>query len=383
MSTRNLRIIMNGVTGRLGTNQHLVRSLLAIRREGGVRCQGGVVLMPEPVLLGRNPDKLKQLSVAHGGLEWSTDSEACLADARNEIYFDVSATVGRRERALAAIAAGKHVYLEKPIAGDRDEALAIARGAQAAGVRNGVVQDKIYLPGLQKLRKVIESGALGRMLTVRLDFGWWIFDGALHPSQRSSWNYKRAEGGGLVLDMFPHWRYIVETLFGTMTSVSCRMATRIPRRIDERGEPYDVDVEDEAFATVELDGGVTVQIASSWVTRVRREDMLTIQVDGTDGSAYATLHRCFLQPLAATPRPRWDVDVFQDNDHLAKWQEVPSMDPYLNSYRMGWELFLRHVQDGSPFPSPLISGARALQLVDACYRSHAERRWVDLPELSS
>jgi predicted dehydrogenase len=376
-----MRIIMEGVTGRLGTNQHLVRSLLAIRKDGGLRCAAGVV-MPEAVLLGRNPAKLAALAAAHGGLAWSTDRAACLADPANEIYFDVSATGGRTARALEAIAAGKHLYLEKPVAGSLEEALRIARAAAAAGLKSGVVQDKIYLPGFQKLRKVIDTGLLGRLLSVKLDFGWWIFDGDLHPAQRSSWNYKRAEGGGLVLDMFPHWRYITENLFGEIRAVTCRIATRVPQRRDERGEPYQVDVEDEALATFELADGVFVQVSSSWNTRVRGDDMLTVKADGTLGSAACTLHRCFIQPLAATPRPRWDVDTPVDNRHFDHWQEVPGMEPYTNSYRTGWEMFLRHVVDGAPFPSPLIAGAKGLQLIEGCYRSDRERRWVDLPELS-
>jgi predicted dehydrogenase len=376
-----MRIVMEGVTGRLGTNQHLVRSLLAIRKDGGLRCASGTVL-PEPLLLGRNPAKLAALAEAHGGLAWSTDRAACLADPATEIYFDVSATGGRTERALQAIAAGKHVYLEKPVAGSLEDAMRITRAALAAGVKSGVVQDKIYLPGFQKLRKVIDSGQLGRLLSVKLDFGWWIFDGELHPAQRSSWNYKRAEGGGLVLDMFPHWRYITESLFGPVRAVTCRVATRVPQRRDEQGRRYDVDVEDEAVATFELADGVFAQVSSSWNTRVRGEDMLTVKADGTLGSASCTLHRCFIQPLAATPRPRWDVDAYVDNRHLEHWQEVPDFGPYANSYRTGWEMFIRHVADGAPFPSPMLAGAKGLQLIEACYRSDKERRWVDLPELT-
>ncbi|MGX9963508.1 Gfo/Idh/MocA family protein [Roseomonas sp. F4] len=382
MSDRSLRIVMDGVTGRLGTNQHLIRSLMAIRKEGGLPLSDGTRLLPEPILLGRNPAKLEALAKAQGGLEWSTDRAACLADARNAIYFDVSATGGRHERALAAIAAGKHVYLEKPIAATVAEALEIALAAQVAGVKHGVVQDKIYLPGFLKLRSVIDTGLLGRVHAAKLDFGWWIFDGTLHPSQRSSWNYKRAEGGGLVLDMFPHWRYIVETLLGPIRAVSCRIATRVPERRDERGQPYAVDVEDEATGQFELESGALVQVSASWSTRVSGEDMLTVKLDGALGSALCSLHRCRIQPLAATPRPRWDVDVPEDNRHEAHWQEVPGMEPYTNSYRRGWELFLRHVAEDAPFPSPLLAGAKGLQLIDACYQSDRERRWIDLPELS-
>ena len=379
MATQKINIVFEGATGRLGGNQHL-RALLDICREGGLSLRNGDRLVPEPVLLGRNPDKLAALAAAHG-LTWSTDREACLADAKNTIYFDVSATAGRSTRAQAAIAAGKHVYLEKPIAQSLPEALALVRQAQRAGVKHGVVQDKLFLPGLQKLRRVRDSGFLGTVLSAKLDFGWWIFDGELYPAQRSSWNYQKILGGGLVLDMFPHWRYIIDNLIGEIAAISCRVSTQVPRRRDEQGQLYDVDVEDGALATFELAGGVLVQVASSWASRVKRDDMLTLQVDGTAGSAVCGLHSCLVQSLATTPKPLWNIDAPRKERFDDQWQEVPDVDGYMNSYRAGWNLFLRHVAEDSPFPSPLLEGAKGIQLVDACYRSHAERCWVDIPAL--
>ena len=382
MASKSIRILMDGVTGRLGQNQHLVRSLLAIRNEGGLVLANGDRLVPEPVLLGRNAEKLAALASAHGGLAWSTDVAASLADPAVEIYFDAALTAGRVGRAKRAIAAGKHIYLEKPVADSLDDALDLYRAAKAAGVKHGVVQDKVFLPGFHKLRKVRDAGFFGRILSVRLEFGWWVFDGELFPSQRSSWNYKKREGGGLILDMFPHWRYILENLVGNIEAVSCRKTTQVPKRRDERGEPYDVDVEDEVFATLQIEGGILAQIDCSWASRVRRDDMLTMKIDGTLGSAVTTLHRCFIQPLAGTPKPVWSVDVLQATDFNAQWQEVPDVDVNKNSYRCGWELFLKHVVDGTPFPSPLLAGAKGVQLAEACYRSDAERRWIDLPVLS-
>lgn len=381
MATRPIRIIMDGVTGRLGQNQHLIRSILAIARDGGLLLANGDRLMPQPILLGRNAEKLAALAAAHGGLPWSIDTSAVLADPENTIYFDVAATGGRVARAKRAIAAGKHVYLEKPVADSVETAMDLARTAQAAGVKSGTVQDKLFLPGFHKLRTVRDSGFFGEILSMRLDFGWWVFDGTDHASQRSSWNYKKSEGGGLVLDMFPHWRYIIDTLVAPIRAVTCRTRTTVPSRIDEAGRRYDVDVEDEVFATFELEGGVLAQVSSSWSNRVRRDDMLTLQIDGTKGSALTTLHQCFIQPSAATPKPIWNVDVRQDNRHHERWQEVPDVDAYTNSYRSGWELFLRHVVDGGAFPSPLVAGARGVQLAEACYRSNRERRWVDLDPL--
>lgn len=381
MATRSIRIVMDGVTGRLGQNQHLARSIMAIRRDGGLPLAGDDRLMPEPILLGRNAEKLAALAAAYDGLAWTTDATSVLADPSVEVYFDVAATAGRVERAQRAIAAGKHIYLEKPIASDVEAALSLARAAAEAGVKNGVVQDKLFLPGLAKLALLRDSGFFGTVLSAKLDFGWWVFDGTLRAPQRASWNYRKADGGGLILDMFPHWRYIVDHLVGPIRAVSCRRATRVPRRLDEAGRPYDVDVEDEAVATFELDGGVFVQVGSSWATRVKRDDLFQLQIDGTAGSAIAGLHDCRIQPAAATPKALWDVDVPPRTDFGAEWLDMPELGPHVNSYRKGWELFLRHVVEDTPFPSPLIEGAKGVQLAEGCYRSDAERRWVELPML--
>ena len=380
MSCEKIHIVIEGATGRLGGSQHL-RALLDIRREGGLPLKNGTRLVTEPVLLGRNADKLAALAATHG-LRWSTDRAATLADTSNSIYFDVSATAGRVARAEGALAAGKHLYLEKPIAESMDDALKLVEAAQRAGVRHGVVQDKLFLPGFRKLKRVRDSGFLGKILSAKLDFGWWVFDGELTPSQRSSWNYRKSEGGGLVLDMFPHWRYIVDQVVAPIRSVSCRVSTAVPQRRDEKGQRYEVDVEDIAVGTFELEGGALLQVNSSWATRVKRDDMLTLQVDGTLGSAVCGLHRCYVQSMATTPKPAWNIEADRKEDFNDQWQEVPDVEPYKNSYRAGWELFLRHVAEGSPFPSPLIEGAKGIQLVDACYRSSSERRWVDLPPLA-
>lgn len=382
MAEKIIRIVMEGVTGRLGTNQHLIRSLLAIRSEGGLPLRNGDRLVPEPVLLGRNAEKVAALAAAHGGLKWSTDTGACLADPSIEIYFDVAATGGRLERAKRAIAADKHIYLEKPIANSADEAMELVRAAKAKGVKAAAVQDKVFLPGFHKLRKVKESGFFGRILSARIEAGWWVFDGELYPSQRSSWNYRKADGGGLVLDMYPHYHYLVESLMGRVTSVSCRRVTQIPKRIDEAGKPYAVDVEDEVFATFETEGGAIAQVNSSWASRVKRDDLIQIQIDGTLGSAVAGGHKCFTQSLAATPKPAWNVEVPQAMDFDAQWQEVPDIEPFKNSYRAGWELFLRHVVQDDPLTSPLIEGARDVQLAEALYRSDRERRWIDIAALA-
>jgi predicted dehydrogenase len=380
MTTRTLGIVIDGATGRLGTTQHL-RALLEMRREGGLPLANGDRLMPEPVLLGRDPEKLAALAERSGGLKWTTDRDTALADPAIGIYFDASATGGRPERVRAAFAAGKHVYVEKPVAENLEAALGLARAAERADKKGGVVQDKLFLPGLKKLRRLYDANYFGRVLSIRLDFGWWVFDGEMIPAQRPSWNYIRATGGGLILDMFAHWRYIFDRLLGPIKAVSCRHATLQPRRIDESGRPYDVDVEDHAFALFELEGGVMAQIASSWANRVKRDDLLQIQIDGSAGSAVAGLHRCFVQPAVATPRPFFSPETPQAMNFDAQWQELPDLEPFENGYRAGWELFLRHVAEDAPFPAPLLEGAKSVQLAEACYQSHRERRWVDLPKL--
>ena len=381
MGNRMVGVVVEGATGRLGTTQHL-RSLMAIRSEGGLPLANGDRLVPEPVLLGRNPARLSALAAANGGLRWSIDGDTCLADPDIAIYFDASATGGRPARVGTALDAGKHVYVEKPLAETLADAMDLARRAERAGLKNGVVQDKLFLPGLTKLRKLYEADFFGRVLSVRLDFGWWVFDGTPYPAQRPSWNYRKATGGGLILDMFAHWRYIFDRLLGEIKAVSCRHITALPERCDETGNPYRVDVEDTAFAIFELAGGVPAQVGSSWASRVKRDDLLQIQVDGTRGSAVGGLHRCFVQPLIATPKPFFDPERPQPMVFNEQWQEMPDVEPVRNGYRAGWELFLRHVAEDAPFPSPFLEGAKSVQLAEACYQSHRERRWIDLPALT-
>jgi predicted dehydrogenase len=381
MGERTIGIAIEGATGRLGTTQHL-RSLMAIRSEGGLALANGDRLVPEPVLLGRNAARLAALAAANGGLKWRTDRDACLADPGIAIYFDASATGGRPARAAAALDAGKHVYVEKPLAETLADALDLVRRAERAGLKSGVVQDKLFLPGLTKLRKLYEADFFGRVLSIRLDFGWWVFDGTPYPAQRPSWNYRKATGGGLILDMFAHWRYIFDRLLGEIKAVSCAHTTALPRRRDENGEWYDVDVEDTAFAIFELANGALAQISSSWAARVKRDDLLQIQVDGTRGSSVCGLHRCFVQPAVVTPKPFFDPERPQPMVFNEQWQEMPDVEPVRNGYRAGWELFLKHVAEGAPFPSPFLEGAKSVQLAEACYQSQSERRWIDLTHLN-
>jgi predicted dehydrogenase len=384
MAERRLGIIMNGVTGRMGTNQHLVRSIAAIRQDGGLRLANGDRLMPDPILVGRSREKLEALGRAHGVERISTDLDACLSDPKDELFFDAATTQRRAGLIEQAIAAGKHVYVEKPTADRLEDALRVARLAEAAGIRHGVVQDKLFLPGLRKLKLVIDSGFLGRICAVKGEFGYWVFEGDLQPAQRPSWNYKAAEGGGIILDMLCHWRYVLDNLFGEVEAVSCLGATHIPTRIGEDGEPYTADVDDAAYATFQLKGGVVAQINSSWVTRVRRDDLATFHVDGTHGSAVAGLQRCWTQSRVNTPKPVWNPDIPQPIDFFAGWQEVPNSQDYPNGFRVQWEMFLRYLVGEAPsFPWDLMAGARGVQLAEAGLRSWRERRWIDLPKLEA
>jgi predicted dehydrogenase len=381
MATQRLGIIMNGVTGRMGTNQHLVRSIVAIRAQGGVPLRNGDRVMPDPILIGRNADKLRALAQAHGIERYDTDLERALANRDDTVFFDAATTQMRPALLKRAIAAGKHVYCEKPIAVTLAEALDIARTAERAGIRNGAVQDKLFLPGLLKLRMLRDAGFFGRMLSVRGEFGYWVFEGDLQPPQRPSWNYRAEEGGGIILDMMCHWRYVLDNLFGAVKSVSCVGATHIPKRWDENGEPYEATADDASYATFELDGGIIATINSSWCVRVRRDDLVTFQVDGTHGSAVAGLQRCLTQQRVNTPRPVWNPDVKQPIDFHDGWEEVPDATFYDNGFKVQWERFIRHVVDDAPFPWTLREGAKGVQLVDLALQSWKERRFVDVPAL--
>ncbi|MBE3559505.1 MAG: Gfo/Idh/MocA family oxidoreductase [Ktedonobacteraceae bacterium] len=382
MAIRRVGIIMNGVTGRMGTNQHLIRSILAIRNQGGLALPGGDVLMPDPILLGRDARKLEALARQHHIERWSTDPAQCLADKNDEIYFDAQATQQRASSLKAAIEAGKHVYCEKPVAGDTSTALALARLAATKGVKNGVVQDKLFLPGLLKLKRVITSGFLGRILAVRGEFGYWVFEGDWQPGQRPSWNYKKEEGGGIIVDMLCHWQYILHDLFGPVRALSCLGATHIPERYDENGERYIVTADDAAYTTFQIENDIIAHINSSWCVRVYRDELFMLQVDGTLGSAVAGLHTCKVQSRINTPRALWNPDVPGTIDFRSQWQDVPENTTFDNAFKVQWELFLKHVVCDTPFPWTLLEGARGIQLAEAGLRSWQERRWIDLPDLS-
>ena len=383
MAERRVGIIMHGVTGRMGMNQHLIRSILAIRAAGGVALEGGTRVMPEPLLVGRDAGKLEALAEAHGIARWTLDLDAALADPHYEVFFDAASTRLRSGLLQRAIAARKHVYCEKPVAERLEDALAVWRAAEAAGIRHGVVQDKLWLPGLLKLRMLIDAGFFGRILSVKGDFGYWVFEGDWQPAQRPSWNYKRADGGGIILDMLCHWRYVLDNLFGEVGSVFCLGANHIPERVDERGVRYVADSDDAAYATFELAGGIVAQINSSWCTRVRKDDLVVFQVDGTHGSALAGLTKCWVQPRVATPRPVWNPDAGITADYRADWQEVPDNRAYDNAFKAQWELFLRHVAgETEGFRWNLLEGAKGVQLAELGYRSWSERRMLDVPPLA-
>lgn len=379
--THQIGIIMNGVTGRMGTNQHLMRSIVAIIKQGGIKVGENEVIMPDPILVGRNETKLQEIAARAEVGKWTTSLDEALSDPKNVIYFDAQTTARRVESVKQAIAAGKHIYCEKPTATSTGEAMELYRLAKRAGVKNGVVQDKLWLPGMLKMKQLIASGFFGRILSVRGEFGYWVFEGDTVPGQRPSWNYRKEEGGGIILDMLCHFRYVLDNLFGDVEAVSCLGATHIAKRWDENGKPYDCTADDAAYATFQLAGGVIAHIDAGWCFRVRRDDLLVFQVDGTEGSAVVGLRRCWVQPSAATPRPVWNPDVDSPIDFHDGWIEYAPDQTFDNAFKIQWELFLRHVVKEEPFRWTLLEGAKGVQLAEKGEESWKNRRWIDLPKL--
>ncbi|HVE52309.1 MAG TPA: Gfo/Idh/MocA family oxidoreductase [Ramlibacter sp.] len=386
MPTQRLGIIMHGVTGRMGMNQHLIRSIVAIRNQGGVTLSNGDKAMPDPILIGRNAEKIEALARAHKIERWGTDLDKALQNKDDTVFFDAGTTQMRPTLLAKALRAGKHVYCEKPIATTLAEAMEIAETAQKSGLKHGAVQDKLFLPGLRKLDMLRRAGFFGRMLSLRLEFGYWVFEGDLQPIQRPSWNYREEDGGGMILDMMCHWRYVLDNLFGEVKSISCLGATHIPQRWDEQGKPYKATADDAAYAIAELVGHngepVIAQLNMSWATRVNRDDLVTFHVDGTHGSAVATLTGCKAQSRVNTPRPVWNPDVKNTMNFSEQWQEVPDTEFYDNGFKIQWEHFIRHVVEDAPYKWTLPEGAKGVQLVEAALQSWKERRFVDVPPLN-
>ncbi|MEV4490720.1 Gfo/Idh/MocA family oxidoreductase [Micromonospora coxensis] len=382
MSRRSIGIIVNGVTGRMGYRQHLVRSLLAIREQGGLALPDGTRIWPEPILVGRDEGRLRAVAERHGLTDWTTDLAAALARDDAEIYFDAQVTQQREKAIRQAIDAGKHIYTEKPLAESSAAAMELVRAADAAGIRTGVVQDKLFLPGLRKLKRLIDGGFFGRILSVRGEFGYWVFEGDWQPAQRPSWNYRVSDGGGIVMDMFPHWQYVLEELFAPVRAVTCLAATHVPERVDEAGRPYPATADDAAYGIFELDGGIVAALNSSWCTRVHRDELVEFHVDGTEGSAVAGLRRCRVQHRAVTPKPVWNPDLPATEDFRAQWTEVPDNEEFDNGFKVQWEAFLRHVVAGAPFGWDFLAGARGVQLAELGLRSAREGRRVEVPELT-
>jgi predicted dehydrogenase len=377
----SIGIVLNGVTGRMGYRQHLVRSLLAIREQGGLPAADGRRIWPEPVLVGRNDAKLREIAERHGLTEWTTDLDAALARPDVQIYFDAQVTQQREKAIRAAIDAGKHVYTEKPLAEDIAAAVDLCRAARSAGVKHGVVQDKLFLPGLRKLQRLVEGGFFGRILSVRGEFGYWVFEGDWQVAQRPSWNYRAADGGGIVVDMFPHWQYVLERLFAPVRSVQATVTTHIPARVDEAGDAYAATADDAAYGTFELQGGIVAQINSSWAVRVYRDELVEFQVDGTHGSAVAGLRECRIQHRGSTPKPVWNPDLPATERFREQWQAVPDNEVFDNGFKVQWERYLHHVVDGTEFPWDFAAGARGVQLAELGLESARTGRRVEIPAL--
>jgi predicted dehydrogenase len=381
MKTHTIGIIMNGVTGRMGTNQHLLRSICAIIKQGGVKLSDSEVIMPDPILVGRNESKLKELAARAGVTKVSTDLDSLLKDPAYPVYFDAQTTDRRAAAVKKAIAAGKHIYCEKPTAETVAEAVELYNLATAAGVKNGVVQDKLWLPGMLKIKRLKEQGFFGKILSVRGEFGYWVFEGTNIAAQRPSWNYRAEDAGGIIVDMLCHWRYVLDNLFGEVKAVSCLGATHIPERVDEQGKTYKATADDSAYATFELEGGVIAHFNSSWTVRVRRDDLLTLQIDGTHGSAVVGLRDAWIQHYGNTPKPVWNPDITQPINFFDGWAKVPEQENYDNAFKVQWEMFLRHLVTDEPFRWSLLEAAKGVQLAEAGIESWKERKWVDIKPL--
>jgi predicted dehydrogenase len=379
MGDRRIGVIINGATGRMGTTQHM-GNLLAIAAEGGLKLGNGDRLIPELLLVGRDAGRLTKLAAAHGNPRWTTNLDEALAGPE-QIFMDCAATGDRPKRVRQAIAAGKHIFIEKPTAPTVDEAMELARLADRAGLKHGVIQDKLFLPGFAKLLAVSKSGFFGRILSVKIDAGSWIFDGTEQECQRPSWNYRKSEGGGLALDMMAHWRYMIDRLVAPVTGVCALMTTAIPARVDEAGRSYSVDAEDTNYALLKMQGGAVGMITNSWATRPRRDDTMVVQIDGTEGSAVAGRFRCFTQSAANTPEAFTMAARPGGVDLMAHWKEAPDAPGNKNPFRQCWEAFLRHVGEDGPYLPTLVEGAKAVQLADLAYRSVAEQRWMAVPDL--
>ncbi len=379
---QKIGIIMNGVTGRMGTNQHLMRSIVAIIKQGGVKVSDSEYIMPDPVLVGRNENKLRKIAEMAGVEKWTTDLDSVMNDPYYQVYFDAQTTGRRADAVKQAAKAGKHVYCEKPVATDTATALELYMVCEEAGVKHGVVQDKLWLPGLLKLKRLMENGFFGKILSVRGEFGYWVFEGHTVPAQRPSWNYRKEDDGGIIVDMLCHWRYVLDNLFGEVKGVFCLGATHIPERVDEQSNPYKCTADDAAYATFELEDGVIAHFNSSWVTRVRRDELLTLQVDGTKGSAVAGLRDCWTQHYGNTPKPVWNPDIPNPINFYEGWSKVPEQENFDNAFKAQWELFLKHVVKNEPFRWDLKEGAKGVQLAEKGLESWAKKSWVEISPLS-
>ena len=232
------------------------------------------------------------------------------------------------------------------------------------------MHDKLYLPGLMKLKRLVDGGFFGRILSVRGEFGYWVFEGDYLPAQRPSWNYRAQDGGGMVLDMFCHWNYVLENLFGRVEAVTAKAVTHIPERWDERGERYAATADDAAYAIFELEGDVIAQVNSSWAVRVERKELVEFQVDGTHGSAVAGLFGCRIQPREATPEagvePR---PAHRPRTSAPSGRRCPTTRSSATGSARSGSSSCSTSTHGRPHPYDFAAGVRGLRLVEAGLQS--------------
>jgi len=377
MATQRLGVILSGVTGRIGVNQHLGRALVPLRDSPIVLGNGDRVVI-DPILVGRNATKLEHVAKRFDIERWTTDLDTALSDRSDTLFFDSATTNLRFDNVARALAAGKHVFCDKPLSPTHAQALQLTDIARRAQLKNGVVMANLWLPGLRKLKTLVDAGFFGRVLHIRGEHGYWVFEGDGRPGQRPSWNYRRQEGGGIVLDMMCHWHYMLEGLFGPIRRVTCAARTFVPERWDESGKPYEADADDAAAVLCEMASGALVQITLSWCTRVRRDDLMVIQVDGTGGSAVTGVFDCQTQHRAQTPSLVWNAEDRPAVDYRAAWLPVPDLPPLGNAFKVHWELFLRHVAEDAPYAWDFAMAARGIELAEKCYAASRDGTWETL-----
>ena len=384
MATKRLGIIMHGVTGRMGYNQHLVRSICAIRDAGRRRaCERRPRDARSDPGRPQRGEARRDRRSGTASRATTTDLDAALANTDDTVFFDAGSTQMRADLLSKAIDAGKDVYCEKPIADTLADAIKVAKLARSRGIKNGVVQDKLFLPGLRKMKLLKDAGFFGRMLSVRGEFGYWVFEGDLQPIQRPSWNYRKADGGGIILDMLCHWRYVLDNLFGEVKAVSCLGVTHIPRAHRRSGQALHGRCRRCRLCDVRARGrrDRADQLVLVRAREARRSRHLPGRRHARLGGRrpHALLHPASREHAASG----LESGRAADDELQRAVGGSAGHQAYDNGFKLQWEDFIRHVVRGSALDvRSARKASRACSSPSSGCKSWAERRWLDVPDLS-